>query len=696
MAVLEKIRVRMGVFISVVIGVALLSFLVDPSTLQSAIDSFSSKYDVGEMNGKSIGYQAFQQKVDRYTSIQQIITGSSSLDEQASDMVQQRAWQDYMDELVLFPAFKKAGVNLGEEELFDLTQGQEISPVLQQEAVFMDENNQFSRSRLVQFIQNMHSDPNGAAAIYWNYLESGMKQEQLYTKYLSLLSKSVVSTAVEIRRDMEENNVTSTARFIMQPMGFALDTAIRVSGQEIKAYYDKNKHLYEQQASRDIEYVQFTVVPSLLDINRIEAETEKYFREFAESDNLKVFLSRNSDRPFDSRYFKAGELSSISPVLDSFAFKAKMSDVLPITREGDAFFSARITSTRMMPDSAFVEHILLATGSKVADSLVTVLNKGGNMEVLATAHSVLPANDGQKAGELGWMTSEMFGGVLDTCLLAPLNKAFSYTSAYGTHVFRITKRTQLYKKVQLALYEKTAVPGKETFQSFYNEASALAAKSDGKRALFTQAANEKNVPIMPAYGIVPGARTVANINNARELSRWIFEAKKDAVSPVITIDNKYVVVATVVGIHDKGFASVEEKKDEISVELRRQKQMEKMAETLKGQMQGISSIDALGETLGLSVSKQEGIAFGSYGMQQLDPSFIGAVVGAQEQGKLYGPIKGTIGIFAFTLDGRETGAFYTEEDAKQRHIQFSAQQGQMAIYALSRAAKVEDNRVNFY
>lgn len=60
MAVLEKIRVKMGVFITAIIGLALLSFIIDAETLNSAISMFSSKYDVGEMNGKSISYQDFQ------------------------------------------------------------------------------------------------------------------------------------------------------------------------------------------------------------------------------------------------------------------------------------------------------------------------------------------------------------------------------------------------------------------------------------------------------------------------------------------------------------------------------------------------------------------------------------------------------------------------------------------------------------
>ena len=50
MAVLEKIRVKLGVFITVLIAVALLSFIIDPDTLQSTMSMFSSKYDVGALH----------------------------------------------------------------------------------------------------------------------------------------------------------------------------------------------------------------------------------------------------------------------------------------------------------------------------------------------------------------------------------------------------------------------------------------------------------------------------------------------------------------------------------------------------------------------------------------------------------------------------------------------------------------------
>ena len=52
MAVLEKMRKKMGVFISIVIAIALLAFIVNPDDLQRVMSMFSSKYDVGKIAGK--------------------------------------------------------------------------------------------------------------------------------------------------------------------------------------------------------------------------------------------------------------------------------------------------------------------------------------------------------------------------------------------------------------------------------------------------------------------------------------------------------------------------------------------------------------------------------------------------------------------------------------------------------------------
>ena len=103
MAVLEKIRVKMGLFITVVIALALLSFIIDPSTLQSTLSMFSSKYDVGEINGEGISYQDFQKRVEYFTNIYQITNGNANSSEETQQALNNAAWQNEISQNVLVP-----------------------------------------------------------------------------------------------------------------------------------------------------------------------------------------------------------------------------------------------------------------------------------------------------------------------------------------------------------------------------------------------------------------------------------------------------------------------------------------------------------------------------------------------------------------------------------------------------------------
>ena len=109
MAVLQKIRVKFGLAISIIIALALLSFIIDPTTLESALHSMSSKYDVGVVNGKAISYVDFLDDVDRYTKINEIITGSSAQDEQTQKQIRDAAWQELVDRHLFIKNAKAAG-----------------------------------------------------------------------------------------------------------------------------------------------------------------------------------------------------------------------------------------------------------------------------------------------------------------------------------------------------------------------------------------------------------------------------------------------------------------------------------------------------------------------------------------------------------------------------------------------------------
>ena len=113
MAALETIRVKFGVVITVLIAVALLSFIIDPTTLQSVSSSMSSKYDVGEIDGKSISYVDYQADVEKFTTINEIMSGSSAQNEQQQTAIRNAAWQSLVDKYLFVKNAEKAGIYVG-------------------------------------------------------------------------------------------------------------------------------------------------------------------------------------------------------------------------------------------------------------------------------------------------------------------------------------------------------------------------------------------------------------------------------------------------------------------------------------------------------------------------------------------------------------------------------------------------------
>ena len=81
--------------------------------------------------------------------------------------------------------------------------------------------------------------------------------------------------------------------------------------------------------------------------------------------------------------------------------------------------------------------------------------------------------------------------------------------------------------------------------------------------------------------------------------------------------------------------------------------------------------------------------------QGLDPKFIGAASVA-EDGKIYGPLAGNIGVYVYKVTGRDTGAFFTEDDAKARDAQMTQYSTQMVVPTMMDDAEVKDNRARFY
>ncbi len=698
MAALEKIRVKMGAFITALIAIALLSFIINPDTLQQTLSMFSSKYDVGEINGKGIPYQEFQKKVDEYTKVFQLTSSRDINTEESREVINQIAWQSEITNEVIVPTIIKSGITVGSDEMYDLTQGENISPVLMGEATFRDPNTgQFSKESLSQFINFMlMNDGNGDFTSYWNYLESNIYNDQMFAKYLLLLEKSHILNPIELRDAITENNTMYDVDFVLSPVGFSIDSSINVSQQEIADYYQKHKHNFKQKESRDIEYAVFEVVPSSDDINYAENQINNVYGEFTSAENQKTFLARNSDVQFNPYYFKIEELESFSPVLADFAKDAKVGDLLPPFNDEYIFTAAKVLDVKRLPDSVFVKHILLQGElMSKADSLMNVLEKGGDFTEIATQYSADKNTNVEEVGDLGWITQQASIPGFESALFAKKGDLLKLETQYGTHLVKIKDVTKQIEKRQLAILVKEAVASEQTYSNFYAKANDLVTKAGGDINKFNDAARELNVPIYPSYKMLPNARTLSSYQNTREISRWATENEVGSVSPIITVDNKYFFVVGLTAKHEEGEIPLSDISEQIKSLIYFDKSGEKLAQELSSKVGGASNINDVAEKLGLTVSSQNGITFSSLASQQTDPKFIGAVAAAQPS-VLVGPVVGDIGVYYFTIKEKSSGAFYTEDDAKKREFQMFSQMVSLIPDQMMDKAEVVDQRYKFY
>jgi len=261
--------------------------------------------------------------------------------------------------------------------------------------------------------------------------------------------------------------------------------------------------------------------------------------------------------------------------------------------------------------------------------------------------------------------------------------------------FQVLDATKPVAKKKVAVLEKTAVPSKETVNGFYSQANTFATKSAGKYENFQKALEEEGVYAHPVNKMLESANRLGAIDNTKEVTRWAFGAKEGEVSNIITVDNNYFIIAALKGIHKEGYAPVSEVSTSISSILYAEKSGEKKAAEVAEKINGLTDMEAIATALNTTVSTKEGIAFSSMGAQGLDPKFIGAASVAEE-GKICGPLTGSIGVYVYKVTGRDTGAFFTEDDAKMRDAQMTQYSTQMLVPVMMDDAEVKDNRARFY
>jgi peptidyl-prolyl cis-trans isomerase D len=682
MATLNTLRTRGALFLSIVIGVALVAFLLGDLTSASSI-FYNKRNRVGSINGNNIDYMEFAAESDNLSRIIQNLYGNSSLTVEQMDQVREMVWNSYMRRYSYDPGYRKLGLMTGESEQLDMIRGQYVSPVIT--SMFTNPNTGIYEPSMVEgFIANMDFDTSGNSAVIWDYIKDQMVEERVYSKYNALLAGGIYVNKIEEARGVEAANEVYSGRYASVPFSQIADSLVKVSSAEVRKYYDRHKELFRQAASRDIEYVVFDLATSQEDYTEAAKYVEGLATEFAAAESPMQYASLNSQARTDENYYSRAQLSGDQAAI---AFGDRKGQMAGPTLSGNIYTISRVAAERMMPDSVGARHILLpANKAASADSLIKAIKGGKSILELA------PLYTADTSVDLGVFAPEMMIEPFANALIdAKKGDVFKVDTQYGTHVVEMTYKAPAVPKVQIATITYHVEPSAATEQAAYNEARDFLTIAAGSRDNFDAAVSQTGASRRVAT-IMTSDRNVRGLADSRELVRWSYNTSVGTVSPIMDIDGDYVV-AVLTGAKEAGIADVKDVASDVAMRLVRDKKAEMLAARMVGK-----SIDEVAAMEGATSGEIKELSASAFYIPDLgvEPAVIGAVENV-EVGSVSKPIKGMVGEYVVAVDVADHLENATPESEKVRlEAVAETSLAERAMQAMIGETKVVDNRAKFF
>ena len=552
MSIIQSLRDRAAVLLSVMIAISLIGFLVQDAFIGRSGNLFSGpSTTAGSINGKKIDLVEFNQKVN--TAEQSYRAQGLQTNEMMTQSIIENVWNGYIQEALINGEVEKLGLKVTPKELGTVLFSEDAPQEFRQ--MFTDRNT------------GMY-DIN-AAKNWFNGVKKSTKEEDvrmvadqlinpiqinlLTQKYVSLFTQGSYVPKWMIEKMNADNALIASVDFAGGPYTAVVDSTIKISDQEIADYVNNHKEDFKQEYVKSLSYVSFSANPTSADSQKVFNGLNQLKAELLSTNDEKGFVTRNN---------------TTLPFYDGFALKSKLQmsakdsiiamgvgSVIGPYIDGGSYVIAKKVASKSMPDSVQLRHILVGTinpqtgqetradsvAKKRADSIFNVIKAGGNFGVLAAQ---LSEDEGSKqnGGEYNFSSTDA----------ATLDKDFSnyifnnpkgsfdvIKTSFGYHVIQIMDQRNFEPAYKVAYLAKNIVASDETDNTASSGATQFAGSSrDGKS--FDETAQKMKVLKNFADNVKEMDYGAGQLSS-RALVKWAFENKVGTVSEPFDLKDQYVV-----------------------------------------------------------------------------------------------------------------------------------------------------------
>ena len=670
MATLQRIR-NHGVFLLVIVGLAMLAFILG-DVLNSSSSYFNkSREYIGEIEGQKIHYTEYESAVEQLTEVYKIESGRNDFDEDMHAQIRNQVWQMLVAKYTLQSQAEKIGLDITADELFELCAGANPHQLITSRRMFAGQTGQFDRNYLLNFLSSIEIDAENSeqaanikqAKNYWMYWENAVRLTAMQEKYVGLIQNLLTANNLDAKFAAQAKQTKVSVDYAMKPYYTVADSLVKVSTNDIRKIYDERKQTYKQTPNRDIAYIAFPIVPSEADYELAEKAMQSIEEEFRTTDEVAVVVNSNSDIMYDGRNYSE---KSVPEAYKDFAFAkgAKKNDFLPLSYDeaSRTFRMARI----------------IECGYSTPDSV--------QLKGIATA-------EGEEDIEYGWFTeAELQKNIAEPAFAGKVGSRFTVSLGVEDRTFEITGLTKATPKVKLAIIEREVTPSSKTYAAIYNQANQFVVNNPNEEA-FRAAAKEAQMEIETANNLQKMTNKVADLKSSRGIVRWAFKAKEGDVSDVFECGDKYIV-ATLTACHDGEYRDFEE----VQNTLRHEALNRKKAEYIAKLVDDAKTLEEVAEKFGTEVrhideQKEDAFRFGTEGVE---PAAIGTAF-ATAAGELSKPVKGNQGVIVLVpadVQRAEAEVNYESEIASL-NARTNYSLPYQLINNLEQNANIVDNRATF-
>ena len=699
MATLQNIRNRSGLLLAV-IGIAMLAFIMG-DLFSSWNSGGPSTIYVGEVLGEDILVQDFQQQVDEGIENWKIQNPQGVLNQITIAQIRDQIWNQYIRDLVMENEFQELGIDVSDDEFFELLQGVNVHPEISKVPTFQDpKSGKFDRTRVLGYLKQIDQDETGEARNRWVAFQKYLIGLIKSSKYNSLVGKSMYTTNEEARIEYSSSNSTASFNYVAIPYTSVDDLDVQPTDDEIEDYYRNHDFEYQQEASKDVDFVVYTAVASEEDEAKTKFEITQLITDFENYDDYNLIVRRNSDNTNSVfNYIKEDELQD--PNWKDL-FNAKKGTVLgPYQASSGVYRIAKLVEIERRPDSVEARHILIKPTQTMSldsvnikiNALKLAIESGADFSLLAKKNSE-DQQSAVKGGDLGWFTEgQMVDEFNEVCFTSKRGDLSIVTTQFGVHLIEVTKYSKLVKKVKIAYIDRNVEPSTETFNLYYSKAASFAGKILNEGIPFDTLIANDNLVKRSDQKVTSNKQNISGLANSREMVRWMHTSGANSVSEVFQFDNSYVV-AYITKEYLQGVSELDDVKEKIKSILIKQKKALKISESVLA-----SDLSSIAEANSTTVINNKKAVFSNLSIEGIgyEPELVGAIF-SNESGLISAPIIGKNAVYIVEI---------TNVDKRQSDdnlsVQKSSLQKQAISYAnnvsynaLKDAANIKDNRVDFY